>query len=1156
MKYIKKEQWDTFLNAYMADIYKASKEDISENINKGVMFEHLVEELLASMFAKSDIIFNSTKASHDGSKDFWAIDEENNVWWAECKNYTPNISLTQLAPTLVMAEINNVHYLFFFSYSKLNDNLKRRIAQYAHAHHKEVFLFDDETLESLLFYYKREQLFNMFEFSEGTDIKFETGIETQFFNEMNAQSVNRQAFHGYYEIAELQMGGIYDLNVLVINRHPQENCRISLSIENLYDEDTHCFEVLLDKNNSEYPIQKFDLKPNQVMLGKISVKVIKHKNRLKFPQLKVEAEYSFCKLEKTESNKAYDCIWTKKAVLIGTEYENILKTFQKNCVQNKCISGLMVYGAGGTGKTRILEECCSSLLKNHYKILNFTGFDVNNSWKDIIREITFELFEISEDICFELVCDSGQIVTPYIDDPIKKEISDFLYMLSQNHFSGEKLEKYYEIIYKKLQQQKYAIIMDNLQSYDPHILVFFTKMIQFYCIYNMQNPLTLLFSINTSLVFDNKYLDFIGDFEILNQDTLKTCFFCKQVRGFKDENNAIAFLKTILMLDEYPLNFYSLKQILQTTSHKPKYIELMADYLLQLGYIEINNEKGVIKKNHLLKKELENIPDRYEKLFGKAYRLMIEASQMDNLRFKEFIAVLYLFQELDDRLIDTLKLSRDVAYLLVQHNIIKDTDYTCGHCYTFEHDLIEICLSRDIYLDLLEHALKYISSFEVCFQTVLKDKKIQYILYKLYIRNISLEEIMDINASQNELQIPNKFLYKFYEYLIQNMILHKEEMDVAVFIRELSDCCKYVRDHISESKAKKLFTQAMPYVFDVPLNTLEIVRQHFSFVVHYCENRNRLHDAIESINLYSKYLVIAQRLKKIFPDVTVKLEYAEAYIQNRIFVCGKLEGKINKYLGHLKASIRTARQNDFYDILFENYFDAANLYFQDNQYVEKGVRLLKKGFHYFELSDFETKEKFIVNYYSKKIMCLLIEGNLKEADAAIQAALIEIQNNPHINYHIFFKGKYLRFGIICRLLSGKVDVNLKEAFEEYEKFLQITQSGEDYDWYVLQAKYAFYLKNISVFKAMFLQCYSLLEKTPCPETGVLREKYMINDLAIMYRILCSGREQQDFVNMGAEILYTANHILTMAHEDFMEYYAQYKSAAPITNYEKKDGYFL
>mgnify|MGYP002510910409 CR=1 FL=1 len=1153
MKYINKEQWDTFLNAHMS-IYYNGIDNIPEDLNKGIMFEHLVEKLLASMFDNSSLVFNRTKASHDGSKDFWAIDEDNNVWWAECKNFTPNISLTQLAPTLIMAEINNVHYLFFFSYSKLNDNLKRRIAQYTYMHHKEVFLFDDESLESLLFFYKKEQMVRLLQFPENLNTKLEPEIETHFFNEVNAQAMNRQTYHGYYDIPELQVGGIYDLNVLMINRNLQENCRVFLSIANQSSEDTLCFEILLDESMHE--LQEFELKPNQVKLGKISVKVIKHKSQLRLPQLKVEVEYDSCKLVKQAPIKVCDCIWTKKAVLIGAEYENILDTFRKECLNNKYISGLMVYGAGGTGKTRILEECCSSLIKNDYKIFNFTGFDTNNSWKDVIREITFELFEIAKDICFEVMCNIKQKVASYIDDPIKREIYEFLYMLSDNNLSSEKLENNYRIIYKKLQQQKSAIIIDNLQSYDPHILHFFTKMIQFYSSCRLQNPLALLFSINTSLVFDNKYLDFIADFEILNQDTLKTCFISKQIRGFKDENNAIAFLKTILKLDEYPLNFYSLKQILQKASHKPKYIELVADYLLQLDCIEIKNEKGVIKKNHLLKRELECIPDRYEKLFGKMYRLMVENSQQDMLSFKTFISVLYLFQEVDDRLIDVLNLNREVAHYLVQHNIIKDSSHNC-HCYIFEHDLIEICLSKDIYTDLLEHALKYISGYEAYFKTILKDKYIPYILYELYFKKVSLNEIIEINLSKSELQIPNKFLYKFYESLIQNLIIHKNELEKSVFISEISSCCKYVRDHISEMEAKNLFAQAMPHVFDISLTSLEIVRQHFSFVIHYCENRNRLQEPKESIKFYRKYLAILEALKKVFPEATAKLEYAEAYIHNRIFVCGKLEGKIDKYFENLKKSIRKALQKNFYDILFENYFDAANLYFQNNQYVKKGLMLLKKGFFYYESSGAEIKEKFIVNYYSKKIICYLIEGKLNEADALVQKALQEIQDNPHINYHIFFKGKYLRYGIIGRLLAGEIDLNLKASFEEYERFIQITQSEDDYDWYVLQAKYAFYLKNETVFRSMYWQCYSLFEQINYTKTSAVKEEHMINDLTVMYRRLYSDKSPLDSLNDGAEILSTANYILKMENKDFIKYCAQYKSATPVvTVHDKRDGYFL
>ena len=112
MKYIKDKDWDTYLLDYLESI-KKNIQDIPKDPNKGIQFEVLVEYLLSQMFTAEELCFKNTKLSHDGNKDFWAIDAANEVWWAECKNYTPNIALTQLAPTLIMAEINQVSHPMF-----------------------------------------------------------------------------------------------------------------------------------------------------------------------------------------------------------------------------------------------------------------------------------------------------------------------------------------------------------------------------------------------------------------------------------------------------------------------------------------------------------------------------------------------------------------------------------------------------------------------------------------------------------------------------------------------------------------------------------------------------------------------------------------------------------------------------------------------------------------------------------------------------------------------------------------------------------------------------------------------------------------------------------------------------------------------------------
>lgn len=43
-------------------------------------------------------------------------------------------------------------------------------------------------------------------------------------------------------------------------------------------------------------------------------------------------------------------------------------------------------------------------------------------------------------------------------------------------------------------------------------------------------------------------------------------------------------------------------------------------------------------------------------------------------------------------------------------------------------------------------------------------------------------------------------------------------MELNVFIKEVSECCKYVRDHISELSAEYLFDKAFSHVFDIVSN--------------------------------------------------------------------------------------------------------------------------------------------------------------------------------------------------------------------------------------------------------------------------------------------------------------------------------------------------
>ena len=118
--------------------------------NKGILFEDVIEKLLLAMFPEE--IWKRTGESHDGKRDFVYPAEEylKERKWAECKNYSSNLSINVIAPTLIMGAIKGIECIFFFSYSPLNDTAVENLLRYSKMERSIVRIFDGNLLESLI----------------------------------------------------------------------------------------------------------------------------------------------------------------------------------------------------------------------------------------------------------------------------------------------------------------------------------------------------------------------------------------------------------------------------------------------------------------------------------------------------------------------------------------------------------------------------------------------------------------------------------------------------------------------------------------------------------------------------------------------------------------------------------------------------------------------------------------------------------------------------------------------------------------------------------------------------------------------------------------------------------------------------------------------
>ena len=128
MMYLTKEYWKLF-------------EKTDGNRKDGKKFEELIQILLNSLYSDKKIVWEPTKITHDGNKDFIGKEDNNVKIWAECKNYKDNISLKVLAPTLIMAELDGIEEILFFSYSSINNNTKKKINRICkHKNKENIFL--------------------------------------------------------------------------------------------------------------------------------------------------------------------------------------------------------------------------------------------------------------------------------------------------------------------------------------------------------------------------------------------------------------------------------------------------------------------------------------------------------------------------------------------------------------------------------------------------------------------------------------------------------------------------------------------------------------------------------------------------------------------------------------------------------------------------------------------------------------------------------------------------------------------------------------------------------------------------------------------------------------------------------------------------------
>lgn len=278
-------------------------------INKGILFENLVEKLLKAMFPTET--WRRTIESHDGKRDFVYPFEESlpDQKWAECKNYSSNLSLNIIAPTLIMGAIENIESIFIFSYSPLNDNAIEGLLRYSETSKRNVEVYDGNVLESLIC--KFYNINGIADFFPNTN--FEQAYAAIKDKKIRIIKMLRDINGNKISPSHLfELGEHFYINVIVQNlTHEQGNYEIFIknSKENLIESDTSVGHYTLPfARIGEYSIQCQTLNPGNLDC-KIEIAVQDIKKPFKTTQkIKIIDEPYLFWMEKHDFNVCCQCV--------------------------------------------------------------------------------------------------------------------------------------------------------------------------------------------------------------------------------------------------------------------------------------------------------------------------------------------------------------------------------------------------------------------------------------------------------------------------------------------------------------------------------------------------------------------------------------------------------------------------------------------------------------------------------------------------------------------------------------------------------------------------------------------------------------------------------------------------------------------------------
>ena len=881
-----------------------------ENTNdKGICFEKLVENLLIAEYGKA--VFQGTRASWDGSKDFYYYSHQNK-YWAECKNYTSSIDLKVLASTLVMAQLSEIDTILYYSYSAINVNTKAKLLLSASRKGKNVYFYDDTVLEQKIFQYWDcigEIYFP--EFSK-EDISFENlehNIESKCL--LYGTPLDLGAAIAEYEVKHLTLFKMFEMDICIINR-TQSNNKINFGFKKL---------AQLKAQFDVYPEYQFRSK-TEIILGPYEGKVIRLwlvplKENCTLPNPCINGKS--IGLPKNVEFKALQS--RRNSRLIGKSYDQILTNFKKNVLSDNVKLKICVfYGNSGTGKSKLFQECLNSSKISGYDIVEFGNLNNSKSLlstQDFIQKLLVAIYSISLDMLEEII---KEIKFQGNNDLFIKKQPEYhmladVFSVTDTVTMQKWINQYIDLIVVKLAKCKFLIAIDNVQFLDNEII----DLLDFICtkLINIKPCNTkFLFTFNVDYIKkDSKASQFLSQY---TSDDSLTC--AEHITGFKSSQECYEFLQESFSIGEV-FQRNDIEYIVKNLNRNPFYLEQMIYWLQEKQVLESREGSYKISDHIAFDKLIRNIPNTVYKILLERWNYYQKNYKSEIEKVTILFSAIHLYNELTKREIDELKISWEIITELESMGFITIEDTLYHTSVSFQHDLIDNFFAK-IYPSFSKQAITYENKMNI----VLRCSDTRNFMGKLYsdennclLTNSQISEILSVH-------VDGRLCYEFYLLVFEKILdnfEHNYSDNKTMCINNIYQAMVFIHDilgnYVMEKNTDKLLYKLKN------IHGLFDCIEYGKLLLYISEAYDSMGKYQEAVRLIKDYLDNAFG-KQIEKSLSIEQQKIISQIYNRLHV-------------YYRHQVATPLENkDIMDYLNKSSYIANNIQDAVMQYVNYSDR--------------------------------------------------------------------------------------------------------------------------------------------------------------------------------------------------------------------------